>query len=91
MITFGVVKSVENNEDGTLWMKIRIPSIHGADDMKQYNGTTIRNYVADDDLPLYQSMLMTDAPNVSDIVALETLNTSKTDFIVIGVMRRAEK
>lgn len=87
MIVYGIVKSSETRSDGTLWIKVRVPLIHGADDQKMYDGRTIRNYVLDDDLPWYQSIQLPVVPSFGSIVALSTVNDSKNEFIVIGVMR----
>ena len=87
MLTYGIVKDYENRTDSTIWIRVRIPSIHGADDIKLYDGRSIHNYVQDKDLPWYQSVYLPKVPSKGDIVALEALNQSNNEFIVIGVMK----
>lgn len=90
MITYGYVKEVNTREDGTLWIKTRIPSIHGANSQKEYGGKPIRNYTADDDLPWFQSVILPTVPSVGSIVALSSLNDSNSELIIIGLMRVGE-
>lgn len=87
MIVYGIVKESDNRSDGTLWLKLRIPLIHGADNQSMYGGNVIHNYVLDADLPWYQSIQLPAIPSFGSIVALSTINNSKNEFIVIGVMR----
>lgn len=87
MLTYGIVKNQETKTDNTRWLQIRIPSIHGADSQKQYDGQMIRNYVLDADLPWYQSVYLTPTPKSGDIVVLASTNNSNNEFIVIGIMK----
>lgn len=89
MLTYGIAKENTTRDDGTLWIKVRIPSIHGAESQSDYNGQTIRNYVYDKDLPWFQSILMSDIPNSGDTVVLSSINESNNRFIVLGIMKRS--
>ena len=89
MLTYGIAKENTTRDDGTLWIKVRIPSIHGADSQSAYGGQTIRNYVYDKDLPWFQSILMSDIPNSGDTVVLSSINESNNRFIVLGIMKRS--
>lgn len=66
-------------------MKVRIPSIHGPYKQTDYKGQRIYNYVRDEDLPEYISLLLPYTPVDGDIVALLSKSESTTDFIVIGL------
>ena len=87
MITFGIAKSVETRKDGTVWVKTRIPSVHGADSQSAYAGQIIRNYTPDDRLPWYQSILLPKNPSSGDILALLSINNANNDFLVIGITK----
>lgn len=85
MIIFGFAKTYYYSGDNTLHVQVRIPSIHGPYKMSDANGKTVRNYVRDEDLPFFQSILLPHLPNEGDVVALEAINESNNDFIVIGL------
>lgn len=85
MITFGIAKKYMYAGDGTLRIQVRIPSIHGPELKSQYRGKAIRNYVEDDDLPYYQSVLLPHKPAAGSIVAIGSLNSANSDFIVLGL------
>lgn len=85
MIVYGYAKGYKYTGDGTLLVRVRIPSIHGAYDQKQYKGKTIRNYVRDDHLPYYESLLMPHLPAEGEVVALMSTNDKNSEFIVIGL------
>mgnify|MGYP004640217525 FL=1 len=71
--------------DGTLYIKVRIPSIHGPYSMKEYNGQPVRNYTRDENLPYYPSLLLPHLPNEGDVVAITSLDSGNNQFIVIGL------
>ena len=71
--------------DGTLMIQCRIPSIHGAYHQKDYNGKTPRNYVSDDGLPWYPSVLLPHLPNEGEVVVLASLDDAISNMIVIGL------
>lgn len=85
MITYGYAKDYYYTDAGTLMVKVRIPSIHGAYSQADYKGKTIRNYVVDSDLPYYPSLLLQHLPTDGDIVALMSSNNSKNNLLVIGL------
>lgn len=85
MITFGYAKGHQYTNDGTLLLQVRVPSIHGAFDQSSYRGKPIRNYVRDEDLPWYQSILLPHMPTDGEVVVLSSLSGAGTEFIVIGL------
>lgn len=85
MIVFGFVKGYHYSGDGTLLIKVRIPSIHGPYRQKNYQGRQVRNYTTDDNLPYYPSLLLPHTPCEGEVVALSSLNESNNDFIVLGL------
>ena len=86
MIVYGYAKGYYYDEQGSLFVKVRIPSIHGAYRQQDYKGKTIRNYVLDEDLPFYQAVVLPRMPNEGDVVALtSTSEGSGSDFLVVGL------
>ena len=85
MITYGYAKGHKYTEDGTLMVRVRIPSIHGAYKQSEYRGQVIRNYVLDEDLPYYPSLLLPRLPNEGDVVAVASLDTGNRNFLVLGL------
>lgn len=85
MVIYGYVKDTYYSNDGVLQVKVRIPSIHGPYEMKQYNGKQVRNYVQDKDLPYYDSLLLPYIPKEGEVVALSTMNSGENDYIVLGL------
>ena len=85
MITYGYAKSYRYTSDSTLYITVRIPSIHGPYNQSDANGQTIRNYVRDENLPEYPSLILPRVPNEGEVVALASMNSSNSDFLVIGI------
>lgn len=85
MIVNGYVKSYMYAGDGTLMIQVRIPTIHGPIDMKEYRGNVSRNYVRDEDLPFYPSLLLPHMPTEGEVVALMSKNDKTSEFIVLGL------
>lgn len=85
MITYGYAKAYKYAGDGTLSIKVRIPSVHGPYKQSNARGKTIRNYVLDSDLPWYPSLLLPHLPQEGEVVAVQSLNSGNNDFIVIGL------
>ena len=85
MITYGYAKDYMYTGDGTLMVKVRIPSIHGPYNQTDAKGRTIKNYILDKDLPYYQSILLPHLPNEGEVVALASIDESTSTFIVIGL------
>lgn len=85
MIVYGYAKQYYFTNDSTLMIKVRIPSIHGPYKRSDANGKTLRNYVKDEDLPYYPSLLLPHFPLDGEVVALLSTSSSKSDFLVIGL------
>ena len=85
MITYGYAKSYYYTNDGTLSIKVRIPSIHGPFKLSDAGGKTVRNYVKDEDLPTYPSVLLPHMPNDGEVVVVSSLDSSNSQFIVLGL------
>ena len=85
MIINGYVKGYKYAGDGTLMIKVRIPSIHGPVNQREYQGKQVRGYVIDDDLPYYPSLLLPHLPNDGEVVALASTNETSSKFMVLGL------
>ena len=85
MITFGYAKGYQYAGDGTLQIKVRIPSVHGAYTQQEYKGQRIRNYVSDEALPWVPSVLLPHLPQEGEVVAVASLTDGKSSFLVIGL------
>lgn len=85
MIVNGYAKSYKYAGDGTLMIQVRIPTIHGPMDVKDYKGSVARNYVKDEDLPYYSSLLLPHLPSDGEVVVLMSRSDKTTELIVIGL------
>lgn len=85
MVVFGYAKGYQYAGDGTLQIKVRIPTIHGPYDQRSYKGQRVRNYIGDGDLPYYPSVLLPHLPNEGEVVVLSTMNETPNDWIIIGM------
>jgi len=86
MVVYGYVKSYNYTGDGTFMIQVRIPMIHGPFYQQDAKGKKIRNYVKDDSLPYYPSVILPHTPTEGDVVALVNLKDSKnTEFLVVGL------
>jgi hypothetical protein len=87
MVMFGYAKDYYYTGDNTLMIRVRVPNIHGPYRKQDAKGKTIRNYVSDNDLPYYQSLLLPHLPVEGEVVALTSISESNSnlDFIVIGL------
>lgn len=85
MIVNGYVKDYKYAGDGTLLVRVRIPSIHGPVNQREYNGQQVRSYTRDIDLPYYPSLLLPHLPIEGEVVALITPNEKSSEFMVIGL------
>lgn len=86
MITYGYVKGFEYDGNGNYMIQVRLPSIHGPFLQSDAKGKRIRNYVRDENLPYYPSVLLPQTPSDGDVVALINIKDSKTtEFLVIGL------
>lgn len=85
MIVNGYVKNYQYSGDGTLLIQVRIPSIHGPMDQREYNGQQVHNYTHDQDLPYYPSLLLPHLPTDGEVVALASMDGTSSAFLVIGL------
>lgn len=85
MIVNGYVKTYKYAGDGTLMLQVRIPSIHGPVSQREYKGQQVRNYVTDENLPYYPSLLLPHIPNDGEVVALISTNDKNSKFLVLGL------
>lgn len=85
MITYGYAKQYQYTNDSTCLIQVRIPSIHGPYQLADAKGHTVRNYVKDEDLPWYPSLLLPHLPSDGEVVALSSMTSSNNSFIVLGL------
>lgn len=86
MIVYGYAKDYYYDSQGSMYIRVRIPSIHGAYKRQDYKGKQIRNYVLDENLPYYRSVVLPRNPNEGDVVALTSMSDgSGSDFMVVGL------
>ena len=85
MIIFGYAKQYRYTNDSTLEVQVRVPSIHGPYKQSDAKGKVIRNYIQDNDLPFYSSLLLPHLPNEGEVVALVSVDKSNNSFLVIGL------
>ena len=82
MMTYGFAKEYMFDGDGTMKVKVRIPSIHGPYRQEMSK----QKYTQDKDLPWYTSVLMPNFPNEGDVVVLESMTSSaNSQFIIVGM------
>lgn len=81
----GYVKDCIYAGDGTLYIKVRIPLIHGPMKQSEYRGKFVRNYVRDEDLPYYPAFLLPSVPTEGEVVVLESTNPTSYQFTVVGL------
>lgn len=85
MIVYGYAKATKYAGDGTLLIKVRVPNEHGPYLISDYKGKTARNYTQDADLPWYPSLLLPYLPGDGEVVALTSLDTTSSSWLVIGL------
>lgn len=85
MVVYGYVKEYKYSGDGTLLVKVRVPNEHGAYDKSEYQGKTLRNYVADKDLPWYPSLLLPHLPVEGEVVAITSLDNTSSNWLILGL------
>lgn len=82
MIVYGFAKDYTYDGDGTLKVKVRIPSIHGPYRQQSTKGT----YTRDEDLPWITCMLTANLPVEGDVIVLQTVNDGVSGgFIGLGL------
>lgn len=85
MLVYGYAKDYRYDGQGTLYVRVRIPSIHGPYVQQNAQGKKLRNYVIDQDLPYYPSVLLPHLPNEGEVVALMSHDNTSNQFIIIGL------
>lgn len=85
MIIYGYAKDYLYSGDGSLKVKVRIPSIHGPYKKSDSKGKIIHSYVEDSNLPYYPSILLPHNPKEGEVVVLSSMNEANNEFIVIGI------
>lgn len=85
MIVYGYVIDTKYSGDGTFMIQARIPNIHGAYNLSDYKGKKVRNYTADKDLPWYPSLLLPHIPTTGEVVAISSLDSAGSNWLVIGL------
>ena len=85
MIVYGYAKQYKYSGDGTMQIQVRIPNIHGPFQKTDYQGKRVRNYTADSDLPWYPSLLLPHEPGDGEVVALCSLDSSSSHWLVLGL------
>ena len=83
-LVYGYAIDYKYGGDGNLYVRVRIPSVHGPLRQSEYNGKQVRRYVTESDLPYYPSILLPHLPAYGEVVAL--LAKDSSNFIVIGLM-----
>lgn len=84
MIVYGYVLDSKYEESGEFKVKVRIPSIHGPMNQKEYKGQRIHTYVADKNIPYFSSLLLPHVPSSGEVVALASTNDTANNWLVIG-------
>lgn len=85
MVTTGYAIKYRYADNGTTEVQVRIPNVHGPMNKSEYNGKTARNYVEEEDLPYFMSVIMPHMPSYGDVVVLESNHTSQREWTVIGM------
>lgn len=86
MIVYGYAKGYYYDSEGCMYVKVRVPSIHGSYRQKDYKGKSVKNYVLDENLPYYRSVVLPRNPSEGDVVALtSTSEGNAPDFLVVGL------
>ena len=85
MIVYGYAKQYRYSGDGTLYVQVRIPSIHGPYRQEDAQGKQVKTYTRDQDLPYYQSILLPHLPNDGDVVMLTSLDSTANQWVIIGL------
>lgn len=82
MIVYGYAKDTKTLETGELSVQVRIPNIHGPYRQADYMGKKVTNFVSDENLPWYKSLLLSRTPRDGDVLALLQ---DGSDFLVLGL------
>ena len=85
MLILGYAIKYRYADNGTTEVQVRIPTAHGPMDKSEYGGKTVHNYVEENDLPYYMSLILPHMPNYGDVVVLSATTESRKDWVVIGL------
>ena len=85
-LMYGYAIDYKYGGDGNLYIRTRIPSVHGPLNQSEYKGKQVRRYVVDGDLPYYPSILLPHLPNYGEVVALMSKEPHLSPILVIGIM-----
>lgn len=86
MILYGYAKDTQWTGEGTMRVRVRIPSIHGPFFESDRGSTRGMVYVKDADLPYIESLLLPYTPKDGDVVALMTTSDDiSAGWIIIGL------
>ena len=85
MLILGYAIKYRYADNGTVEVQVRIPNVHGPMDLTEYHGSSANNYVAEDDLPYYMSIIMPHLPNYGDVVVLSSRSDAMCEWVVIGL------
>lgn len=85
MIVLGYAIRYRYADNGTTELQVRIPAVHGPMNKSEYGGKTAHNYVEEQNLPYYKSVILPHMPNYGDVVVVASTTESKRDWIVIGL------
>lgn len=85
-VTYGYAMDSKYGGDGNLYIKVRIPSVHGPYDQKEYRGKQVRRYVLDSNLPWYPSVILPHMPAHGEVVALVAVDDYGSSFLITGLM-----
>ena len=85
-LMYGYAIDYKYGGDVNLYIRTRIPSVHGPLNQSEYKGKQVRRYVVDGDLPYYPSILLPHLPNYGEVVALMSKDPDVSGFLVIGIM-----
>lgn len=87
MLITGYAKDYYYDSSSCMYIRVRIPNIHGAYKQQEYEGQQIKNYTLDENLPYYRSIELPRAPREGDIVLLaSTSDGNGSERVVIGLM-----
>lgn len=84
MIIFGYALDSRYESSGEFKVKVRIPSIHGPMDQREYKGHRVRTYTPDSELPYVSSLLLPHLPASGDVVAIASTGDTSSNWLVLG-------
>ena len=85
-VTYGYAMNSKYGGDGNLYIQVRIPSVHGPYDQREYLGKQVRKYTQDKDLPWFPSVILPHMPAQGEVVALVAVDDWGSSFLITGLM-----